>query len=130
MNPIKSEQIPHIIHRQKDLEEAFLAEFSAGHYTLENPLVKLNPYDICPLTAMVLFETPVATEATIIVRGKEHPGDIRHTFPADKKHILPVYGLYADYENKLEIVLANGQKNTITLKTEPFFFYVTVSTEI
>ncbi len=130
MNPIKSEQIPHIIHRQKDLEEAFLAEFSAGHYTLENPLVKLNPYDICPLTAMVLFETPVATEATIIVRGKEHPGDIRHTFPADKKHILPVYGLYADYENKIEIVLANGQKNTITLKTEPLHPDVPVATSI
>ncbi len=130
MNSIKSEQMPHIIHRQKELEEAFLAEFSAGHYTLENPLVKLNPYDICPLTAMILFETPVAAEATITVRGKEHPGDIRHTFPAHKKHILPVYGLYADYENKVEIVLANGQKNTITLKTEPLHPDVPVATSI
>lgn len=130
MNSIKSEQIPHIIPRQKELEEAFLAEFSAGHYTLENPLVKLNPYDICPLTAMVLFETPAATEATVIVRGKEHPGDIRHTFPANEKHILPVYGLYADYENKVEIVLANGQKNTITLKTEPLHPDVPVATSI
>lgn len=130
MSPIKSEQIPHIIHQQSELEKGFLAEFAADNYTLANPLVKLNPYGTSPLTAMVLFETPAATEATIIVRGKEHLGDIRHTFPAGKRHILPVYGLYADYENKVDIVMANGQKNTITIKTEPLHPDVPVATSI
>ena len=83
----------HIITRQAAAEQAFLAEFRAGDYTLYQPLIKLNAYEICPLTAMVLFRTPVACEATVIVHGKAPAGDITHTFPAEKEHILPIYGL-------------------------------------
>ncbi len=129
-NQIKHEQIAHIITKQNNSEQAMLAEFEAGAYTIDKPLVKLNPYEVSPLTAMVLFETPVLTEATVIVKGKAHPGDIRHTFPASKKHILPIYGLYADYDNTVEIVMANGQKSTISIKTDPMHPDVPVSTLI
>ena len=71
METINYERIPHIIERQYASEQAFLAEFEAGNYTLTNPLVKLNPYEFCPLTAVVMFETPVASEATITVLGKK-----------------------------------------------------------
>ena len=80
MAEIKYTHKDHIITLQKQNEEAFLAEFAAGDYTLTNPLVKLNPYIICPLSAMILFKTPRAEEVTIIVHGKEAAGDIRHTF--------------------------------------------------
>jgi len=43
METITYERIPHIIERQYAAEQAFLAEFEAGSYTLANPLVKLNP---------------------------------------------------------------------------------------
>lgn len=127
---IKYEKISHILTQQNEAEKAFMAEFEAGNYTLENPLVKLNPYLIAPLTAMILFETPVDTEASIVVRGKEHAGDIRHTFPASKKHILPIYGLYADYENTVDIIMANGQKNTVKIQTEPLHPDVPLATSI
>lgn len=127
---IKCVKIPHIITRQNDAEKGFLAEFEAGKYTLDHPLIKLNPYLVAPLTAIVLFETPVSTEATLVVRGKEHAGDIRHTFPASKKHILPVYGLYADYENTVDIILANGQRNSIRIQTDPLHPDVPVATSI
>jgi len=116
---IKYEYIPHIITVQSDLEQEFLAEFTSGSFTLSHPLVKLNPYAICPLTAMVMFKTPVKTEVTITVKGKETAGDISHTFPAETEHILPVYGLYADYNNTVEIVLATGEKNAIHIQIEP-----------
>lgn len=119
MAEIKYTHKDHIITLQKQNEEAFLAEFAAGDYTLTNPLVKLNPYIICPLSAMILFKTPRAEEVTIIVHGKEAAGDIRHTFPAAYEHILPVYGLYADYDNQVEIVLQDGSRHTVTIKTEP-----------
>ncbi len=106
METITYEKLPH----QYAAEQVFLAELATGSYTLTNPLVKLNPYEFCPLTAVILFETPVASEATITVLGKDPAGNISHTFPAAKKHILPIYGLYADYENTVEIVLANGEK--------------------
>ena len=62
METITYERIPHIIERQYAAEQLFLAEFAEGNYTLANPLVKLNPYEFCPLTAVVMFETPAASE--------------------------------------------------------------------
>lgn len=129
-NQIKYISKPHIITRQNELEQAFLTEFEAGNYTLSNPLVKLNPYDICPLTAMILFKTPVATEVTITVKGKQQPGDITYTFPANTKHILPIYGLYAGYDNTVELNLSNGKRNSITITTEPLHPEVVSATSI
>ena len=75
MAEIKYTKKDHIIVQQKASEDAFLAEFAAGDYTLTNPLVKLNPYIICPLSAMILFKTPRPEEVTIIVHGKEAAGE-------------------------------------------------------
>ena len=127
---IKYEKEAHIITRQQAAEEALLAEFSQGAYTLKNPLVKLNCYEICPLTAMILFKTPVVTEVTVVVHGKEPAGDITHTFPAETEHILPVYGLYADYANKVEVILANGERQMVTIQTEPLHPDVPLATSI
>ena len=130
MAEIKYTKKDHIIVQQKASEDAFLAEFAAGNYTLNNPLVKLNPYIICPLSAMILFKTPRPEEVTIIVHGKEAAGDIVHRFPAGYEHVLPVYGLYADYDNQVEIVLQDGARHTVTIKTEPLMEGVPESTSI
>ena len=119
METINYEKLPHIIDRQYEAEQAFLAEFAAGDYAITNPLVKLNPYIYCPLVAVVLFRTPVATEVTATVLGKEAAGNISHTFPSEKEHILPIYGLYPGYDNQVVLETANGAKQTITITTEP-----------
>jgi len=116
---VEYKKIDHIINRQYDMEQAFLREFEEGEYSIKNPLVKLNPYIYCPLTAVILFRTPTSTEVTITVLGKEPEGNISHTFPASKKHILPVYGLYPDYENKVIIRTASGLVNIISILTDP-----------
>lgn len=130
MAEIKYTKKEHIIHQQKANEEAFLAELANGDYTLANPLVKLNPYIICPLSAMILFKTPRPEEVTIIVKGKEPAGDIVHRFPAAYDHVLPVYGLYAGYDNNVEIVLQDGTKNSVTITTDPLMEGVPESTSI
>lgn len=130
MAEIKYTKKERIIHQQKANEEAFLAELANGDYTLANPLVKLNPYIICPLSAMILFKTPRPEEVTIIVKGKEPAGDIVHRFPAAYDHVLPVYGLYAGYDNTVEIVLQDGTKNSVTITTDPLMEGVPESTSI
>ena len=130
MNTITYKQEKHIITIQKEAEEQFLSEFANGQYTLQEPLIKVNAYKICPLTAMVMFRTPVKTEVTVIVHGKETTGNITHTFPSATKHILPIYGLYADYENQVEIILANGERNIVSIKTEPLHPDVPLATSI
>jgi len=119
MNQIKYTKTQHIIHQQRDAEAAMLEEFKNGTYSVYQPLIKLNPYIVAPLTAMILFRTPVPEEVTIIVRGKEAEGNISHTFPAEKEHVLPVYGLYAGMDNKVDIILSSGDRQTVIITTEP-----------
>ncbi|WP_294445938.1 aryl-sulfate sulfotransferase [uncultured Mailhella sp.] len=115
---IELKQITHIIDAQYAAEQAMLAECRNGDYGIETPYVKLNPYLIAPLTALVYFKTPQATTATVRVKGKEEAGDISFTFPAAEEHFLPVYGLYADTANTVEITLGDGTKSTLTIQTE------------
>lgn len=109
----------HIITAQRENEQAFLKEFSEGTWTVQNPLVKLNPYMLAPLTAMVLFRTGVPAEVTVTVSGKETAGNVVHTFPAQCEHILPVYGLYADTANHVLLTLSTGERGEVVIRTGP-----------
>ena len=116
---IEQKNIVDTISAQSQAEKAFVAEFKQGEYTIANPLVKLNPYLISPLTAMVMFTTVEKVSASIEVVGKDAYSSVKHTFSANTEHILPIYGLYADYDNTVIITLSNGETNTITITTEP-----------
>ena len=116
---IRYEKKNSLITQQAEAEQKFLETFEAGAYTASSPLVVRNPYLISPLTAMILFKTAVKQEVTLTVKGKEPEGDISHRFPADTVHILPVYGLYADCENTVELILSGGERETVMIKTEP-----------
>ena len=119
-----AERIPYsycesLVKRQTKAEREMLDAFAAGDYTLEQPLIKLNPYLINPLSAVVLFRTEKETAVTVTIYGKEERGNIVHTFPQAKEHILPIVGLYADCENCVELRLYEGRAHKITIHTEP-----------
>ena len=116
---IKHVTIDSLVTRQNAAEKAMLAELRAGNYTFDNPLVKLNPYFINPHAAVVLFNTPEEIAVTVRVIGKEPEATMEHTFPRAKEHVLPVLGLYAGYDNTVEIELYRGAKHTFTLTTPP-----------
>ena len=116
---IKHVTIDSLVTRQNAAEKAMLAELHAGNYTFDNPLVKLNPYFINPHAAVVLFNTPEEIAVTVRVIGKEPEATMEHTFPRAKEHVLPVLGLYAGYDNTVEIELYRGAKYTFTLTTPP-----------
>lgn len=107
-------EVKDLIAIQYDLEQEFLTD---TNYTFEEPKVILNPYGISPLTALVIFETKDLTTPTIIIHGKDANTTITNTFKPAKKHILPIYGLYADKENKVTIKINNDEK-VLTIKTD------------
>ncbi|MDL2307473.1 aryl-sulfate sulfotransferase [Desulfovibrio sp. OttesenSCG-928-C06] len=115
---VELKKLTHIIDEQFAAEEKMLNEIKAGSFSFDNPYVKLNPYIIAPLTALVYFKTDADTEATVLVKGKEKAGDMSFTFPKGREHYLPIYGLYADYANQVEITLGSGQTKTLTIQTE------------
>ena len=113
-------EVEHIIDRQYRAEQEFLAEYAKEKHTIANPYVKLNPYLIAPLTALVMFENEKPAFAKVTVKGKEAAGDMMYRPASDSIHmVLPIYGLYADYENTVVIELSTGESTTLTIKTEP-----------
>lgn len=103
MNKIKYEYKEHLIERQARAEKAMLREFEAGNFTMEEPLIKYNLYELNALSAVMCFETEEPTAICVRVKGKTPEADIYHAFPKCKKHIIPIVGLYPEYENKVEV---------------------------
>ena len=86
--------------------------FNGYGYSLDNPNVIINPYGNSPLTGIVMFETSDYSEVSISVNG-----DINYTFSKNKHHIIPIYGLYADYDNTI-VLRSEGKEKVINIKTD------------
>lgn len=103
-----------LLNEQKE-NELYLTPYG---YTMEDANIILNPYNISPLTALILFETKTPEEITIEVSGKDELTTITNTFKSTTKHYIPVYGLYPDTENI--ITLKSSTKTaTYKIKTNP-----------
>ena len=103
-----------LITYQSNLEE----KFKIDGYTIDNPNIILDPYDASPLTALVLFETNDEVEPTITILGKDELTTYTYKSKKSNKHYLPIYGLYADYENTIIIEYGDIRKE-FTIKTNP-----------
>lgn len=108
------EEIKDEIANQLELE-VYLTPYG---YTLDNPNLVVNPYDISPLTALLLFETKEEETVTITVEGKDSNSTYTNTFEATKQHSIPIYGLYPNAKNIIHIQCGK-QKKTIEIETEP-----------
>lgn len=116
---VSFKSVDHLITAQYRQEQAMLEAFANGSYSVESPYVKLNPYIVCPLSAVIMFNTEEEVEVTLTVKGKEEAGNITHTFPKTKEHRLPVMGLYGDYENTVVLKLSNGVETEVKIQTAP-----------
>lgn len=99
---------------QKQKEDSYL---NNTNFSIDNPNVIVNPYGNSPLTALVIFQTKDLTTVDVTVKAKDGGQDLVHTFMPSKVHILPIYGLYAGYENKI-LITASGTTKEITIKTD------------
>ena len=107
------EQTISLVEKQGDLEDDFTSE----GYTIDNPKIIVNPYEISPLTALVIFETEEEVSPTVTVVGEDEHSTFTHTFDANTVHYLPIYGLYADTSNEVIISYGDVEKK-VAIKTE------------
>ena len=88
---------------------------------------QVNPSGFCPLAAEVRLNLPQGGRIQTLVHTKEghQTPDIEHStaFSAQKTQFITILGLYADYDNLVEIVYQDKEGNergrtTLHLKTE------------
>ncbi|KRM97081.1 arylsulfate sulfotransferase [Liquorilactobacillus aquaticus DSM 21051] len=109
-------------NKQSSLTTGYRKKLTSSRYTLDNPFIKLNPYKTSPLTALIIFKTTQKAKIKISVIGKTAGTTITYNNSKyNKKHALPVLGLYANYNNKIRVqaTYKNGKKESkiYTVKT-------------
>lgn len=110
---------------QKVIETSLRQEFENNIYTFDNPFIILDPYNESPLSALILFKTEHPSKISITIQGKDKYTEVNHAFSElSDQHILPIYGLYPDFNNKilLKQFSENNEliaENTINIRTEP-----------
>ena len=85
---------------------------SNNSYSLTNAYVELNPYGNSPLSAIIIFQTRDEEQIRVYINDEYFT-----TMESSKKHIIPIYGLYDDYENIVKVE-SSSEKKEYTIKTE------------
>ncbi len=111
-------QIADIFKEQHNLEQTYINDLNTSNYSFDNPKIILNPYGNSPLTAIIMFKTDEEKVVEIIVDGKDEKTTINNIFEKESTHLIPVYGLYADYDNKVTLKIDNQEK-ILSIKTDP-----------
>ncbi len=109
---------------QDAVEKQLKKIYDNGAYPITSPLIKVDPYGVSPLTAVAMFETKQRSKVKVTVDGKDADTAISHTFDElSYNHIIPIYGLYADTENRVvfEIFNEDGTRDLYAhfVETEP-----------
>lgn len=107
-----------MMRQQRVQKEALLARYDAGSYTLESPFIVVNPYKVCPLSALMLFFLEERGTLTIDLHG--------HTqlYQLEKgQHELPLLGLKPNRRNDVGIQFRSQVgsiiKHTVSIETQP-----------
>ncbi|WP_163969563.1 aryl-sulfate sulfotransferase [Oceanobacillus halotolerans] len=103
------------INEQQEIDAERNETYENGDYTVENPLITVDPYGVTPLTALIMFETEDPTQITITVEGKDDEADISKEFSDfNTQHEIPVLGLYADSTNTVTVQATTEDGDTQT----------------
>jgi len=102
---------------QTEVDSNLQKELENG-YTIDDPMVVVNPYKNSPLTAMVIFTTEETTSVKCVVKGKDNKNNIEVEFDESKSHMLPIYGLYLGDTTEVELTLDDGTTKVLQIQTE------------
>lgn len=101
-------RVQKIIRSQWHSEERFLSEYAKGDYTLEEPFVVIDPYEINPLSAYVMFRTEKKCRIGLKVEG-DAPVEVEFDL-FNTEHRIPVLGLYENRENRVILTATDEDK--------------------
>lgn len=74
-------------------------------YTFNNMLAVVNPFGEAPLTALVLFTTIMDYRVRATVTGDREDTSFVFEYPAEKRHRVPIIGLYPGRSTEVVIEL-------------------------
>lgn len=95
------------------IDQQITAEVESGAYSFEEPEVILDPYQISPLTGVIVFQTKEAYQVRVTVEGKTKEADVTGITAKTSSHRVPVIGLYPKTNNKVRLELLDDEGKTV-----------------
>ncbi|OOB80144.1 MAG: hypothetical protein BEN19_06470 [Epulopiscium sp. Nuni2H_MBin003] len=119
-----------IIDQQFQQEMNILSRYFNVEHTFENPFFVVNPYGTAPLSALIMFETPIPATVDVVIKGKDDATDIEYTISErNTHHEVPISGMYADFANNIQLTLnyETGEQDSrwFTITTDALPDYIT-----
>ena len=115
-----------LIEEESKLEEDFPTELK----DIDKADVIVNPYDISPLTALIIFKTETSVSPKVTIEGDDKLSTYEYTFDEGTEHYLPIYGLYPDRDNTVVVEYGDVKKEfTITTEALPDDFILPTSVD-
>lgn len=103
-----------IMALQGEISADLALALKEGDFSMEKPMIVLNPYGNAPLSALVAFQTEESGTVEMTLHGKED-GDLVQKFSSiTTQHMLPVYGLYPYATNVVTLRFTNEQGESMT----------------
>lgn len=109
---------------QEVMDQMLLDELKLGTYTVDEPLVVVNPYGNSPLTAYILFETEIPMRITVEMVGRTADVSFFYEYTDyQTQHMIPIYALYAGEDNLVNLhwvdALNNRDTKSHIITTDP-----------
>jgi arylsulfate sulfotransferase len=118
----KMSEIPayDVLKWQYDREIEILADYNQGTYLFQNPYVVIDPYEMNPCSALVIFETENPGDVKVTIKGDDESSTYRYTKIVSGTHNeIPIIGLYAGRENTVILDDSRGKNVSLKIRTEP-----------
>lgn len=104
--------------KQASATATYRKALADSSYTLEDPYVKVNPYETSPLTALLIFHTDQKAKVSYTVAGRTENTSITNTVnaKATTDHQVPIMGLYIGQNTvTINVTYEDGSKASHSL---------------
>ncbi len=130
------------MQEQNDTIDATTEKYESGEYSIDNPYTVIDPFAMNQLSGYIAIPIDGKASYEYTVTGKTEDADFTITSDVMQKNnlVVPVVGLYADYDNEVNLTInyKNGDSETTTVKMttealdseEWFQFYETLDMDI
>lgn len=108
----KHTAILEMVSNQESINERLDKISNEKKYTFNDAYVEVNPYKISPLSCIIIFNTNKEETVTVYINDT-----LTTIMEATKKHVIPIYGLLENFDNKIKLVM-NDEEIVYSMKTD------------
>jgi len=109
-----------ILQVQADQEQQILSDYQAGTYTFSAPYIVQDPYEMNPLSALLIYEAAAPGEVEVTIQGDDAASTFTYVKTSKTSHFeVPIIGLYAGRENLIMLKNGQGETKQLSITTEP-----------